>query len=148
MSFCIRISLIRFSTNKHNNFKVFNQYSSYTSLWYLDDGTFIGPRSSLNILLTLFSQDGPAFWSAFKSCEVWDLLAFRRFLASLTKKGELVWLHTPPSSRNTSRKLYHPWTSFYFKVYFNKYYCINSMFIMNWSQQNHSTSLNNFNHIC
>ena len=26
------------------------------------------------------------------------------------KKGELVWLHTPPSSRNTSRKLYHPWS--------------------------------------
>ena len=31
------------------------------SLWYLDDGTFIGPRSSLTTLLTLFSQDGPAF---------------------------------------------------------------------------------------
>ena len=26
------------------------------------------------------------------------------------KKGELVWLHTPPSSRNTSRKLYHAWS--------------------------------------
>ena len=30
-------------------------------LWYLDDGTFIGPRSSLTTLLISFSQDGPAF---------------------------------------------------------------------------------------
>ena len=30
-------------------------------LWYLDDGTFIGPQSSLTALLTLFSQDGPVF---------------------------------------------------------------------------------------
>ena len=30
-------------------------------LWYLEDGTFIGPQSSLTALLTLFSQDGPVF---------------------------------------------------------------------------------------
>ena len=35
--------------------------SVYLSLWYLDDGTFIGRRSSLTNLLTSFSQDGPAF---------------------------------------------------------------------------------------
>jgi len=29
--------------------------SVYLSLWYLDDGTFIGSRSSLTTLLTLFS---------------------------------------------------------------------------------------------
>ena len=33
--------------------------STCLSLWYLDDGTFIGPRSSLNSLLSTFSQDGP-----------------------------------------------------------------------------------------
>jgi len=26
------------------------------------------------------------------------------------KKGDLVWLHTPPTSRISSRKLYHPWS--------------------------------------
>ena len=35
--------------------------SACLSLWYLDDGTFIGPWSSLNALLKTFSWDGPAF---------------------------------------------------------------------------------------
>ena len=35
--------------------------SACLSLWYLDDGTFIGPRSSLGALLPSFSEDEPAF---------------------------------------------------------------------------------------
>ena len=31
------------------------------SLWYLDDGTFIGSRSSLLALLSCFTQSGPSF---------------------------------------------------------------------------------------
>ena len=43
------------------------------SLWYLDDGTFIGPRSSLRTIFSCFAEFGPRFGLHinFSKCELY-----------------------------------------------------------------------------
>jgi len=77
--------------------------STCLSLWYLDDGTSIGPRLSLNSLLSTFSQDGPVvfglhlnlakceiFWPSrdytfpkYSTCIPWPLVKWVSFLEGL-----------------------------------------------------------------
>jgi len=61
-------------------------------LWYLDDGTFIGPQSSLTAFLTSFSQDGPVFGLHLNlvKCEIfWSSgdFTFPEFLVAVCRVG-------------------------------------------------------------
>ena len=68
------------------------QDSTCLSSWYLDDGTFIGPQSSITTLLTLFSQDGPAFglYLNLAKCEIFWLY-FSGVSCGCLQSGHHLW---------------------------------------------------------
>ena len=67
------------------------------NLWYLDDGTFIGSRSSLLALLSCFAQSGPNFNNNYLACtsiypnvNFFGLLEIVHFLTSLMQLNALI----------------------------------------------------------